>query len=473
MKSTNQGNVVSANIVAKSGFWYTISNFLFRAIVFITTPIFVRLLSKNEFGEFNNIISWVSLLSVLTACDLYTSIIRAKLDFEDDIDRYSSSVLTLGSIITFVCFILTRIFNSEISAFTGIKEEYFYIIYIYLFFIQGYHVFATKARAQYKYKVYSLSTGIGIVASCLLSLLLVIYMDDKLIARIYGYFMPYILIGVIFYFLIMSKGKSVDFKYYKYSLGLSLPLVPHVLSMTILASSDKIMITRYAGVEFTAIYSLACIVSHIGMTLIDSMNKAWAPWFLETLKRGDLNRIKKASNIYFFTFAFGLTAMILLGPEIVFILGGEKYKEGVYVLLPLLLGNLFQFSYTMYVQIEFFEKKMKGVSMATLVAALLNIMLNYFFIPIFGYIATGYTTLVGYIILFIIHFWIVQKMGYTKIFDNKVIISTLAIAVMLLPIVLNIYHVTLVRYFLLSIITIVGIFLSIKKGLVGYLPFKI
>lgn len=61
---------VSPKIVLKSGLWYTISNFAFRAVAFITTPIFARILTKAEYGEFNNISSWITILLILASCDL-------------------------------------------------------------------------------------------------------------------------------------------------------------------------------------------------------------------------------------------------------------------------------------------------------------------------------------------------------------------------------------------------------------------
>ena len=45
----------------KSGFWYLIANFATKAMALITTPIFTRLLTKEEFGEYNNFISWMSI----------------------------------------------------------------------------------------------------------------------------------------------------------------------------------------------------------------------------------------------------------------------------------------------------------------------------------------------------------------------------------------------------------------------------
>ena len=42
------------NNVISSGIWFTISNFFVRSIGLVTTPIFTRMLTKAEFGSFNN-----------------------------------------------------------------------------------------------------------------------------------------------------------------------------------------------------------------------------------------------------------------------------------------------------------------------------------------------------------------------------------------------------------------------------------
>lgn len=445
----------SADIVAKAGLWYTISNFTFRAVAFITTPIFARILSKNEYGEFNNITSWVAIFFILTSCDLYTSIIRAKLDYQSDLDRYSLSILTLESIITFFLFVLTMLFKGFFSDIMGIEEKYFLIMFIYLFFVQGFYVFITNERAHYKYKIFSVITGVGIVASCLLSVLLVIVMKNKLDARVYGQYIPYIIIGFVLYILVIKNGKSIHLPYYKYGLMLSVPLVPHLLSMTILSSSDKIMITKLSGVEFTAIYSVAYIVANIVTILIDSMNKAWAPWFLESIKAGDLKAVQKVTIPYagiFFGLIFGL---YLTAPEVVLILGGKQYQEGIYVLPPLIAGCAFQFIYTMYVQVEFYEKKMKMVAFGTTIAAVINIFLNYLLIPVFGYKAAGYTTLFGYMVLFVIHYITVCKLGYKKIFNRRLIFGGLFLVLITIPFAILLYHNNLVRYLAIAIYMLV------------------
>ena len=48
----------SNGLALKAGFWYVISNFLVKGIAFITTPIFARMMSAENYGEFSNFASW-------------------------------------------------------------------------------------------------------------------------------------------------------------------------------------------------------------------------------------------------------------------------------------------------------------------------------------------------------------------------------------------------------------------------------
>ena len=84
----------SQNVKAlKSGIWYTAANFLVRSIGLITTPIFTRLLTHEEFGLYNNFISWVSILTIIVTLHLESTFISARYDYEDEFDSYILSML--------------------------------------------------------------------------------------------------------------------------------------------------------------------------------------------------------------------------------------------------------------------------------------------------------------------------------------------------------------------------------------------
>ena len=53
-----QNNYTSKDVI-NSSIWYTISNFLVKGIGFITIPVFARLMTKQEMGDYSNFLVWL------------------------------------------------------------------------------------------------------------------------------------------------------------------------------------------------------------------------------------------------------------------------------------------------------------------------------------------------------------------------------------------------------------------------------
>lgn len=439
----------SASVVAKAGLWYTICNFIFRGMAFLTTPIFTRILSSAELGGFSNFTSWASILIVLTSFDFSQSVIRSKLEHEDDIDSYIWSLLSLSTLWTLLVYGVVLLFKDFFCNLMQIDPQYIHIMFLYLLTAPAYTMLITKHRAFYKYKLFILLTGIMAVSGTLLSLVMVLLMQNKLSGRIIGYYLPHILISAVIFVHLVIKGKKIKPKYWKYACIICLPLVPHVLSMYLLSSSDKILLTRFSGVEYTAIYSVAYSAYHIATILFDSMNKAWAPWLLECLHLNKYEATRKVSKIYIGIFLLLIFGVLLMGPEIILILGGRQYASAVYCLPPLIASCVFQLVYTMYVNIEFYEKKTIGVSIATIIATSINIILDLILLPhcgANGYIVAAYTTLAGYIVLFILHYCIVRHMKMDHVYDIKFVVGALLLALLAAGISTLLYDMAYIRY---------------------------
>lgn len=449
-------------VAIKSGLWYVIGDIIFRTIGFLTTPIFTRILSVSEFGQFNNILSWSVILFFIVSIDLHSSIIRSKLDFEDDMSGYATSILFLSTVVNILLYLIVRLNIGYFTSLFGFSEKYINLLFLYMIFLEAYYIYITYERANYRYKQYTISTGIIIIAVNTVSIALLLLLPDKLNARVYGYFTPYIVVGAVMYFLIVKRNPKVKLEYIKYALAISLPLIPHLISLNILSSSDKVMITNLIGKEQNAIYSVAYLISNILVIIYVAMNKAWAPWFMDTIKAGDNKIIKTASKYYFLIFVAGIFGAALIGPEIVLILGGIKYLESIYVLIPLLISTIFQFAYSTYLQIEIYERKLKVVSFATVVAALINIGLNFILLKQYGYIIAGYTTLIGYAACYIIHYYVIKKLGYKEVVDTKIMNIGLIASLLLIPLFSFIYQYNILRYILLSLYLIALIYVILK-----------
>lgn len=469
-----KNSIPGSAVVAKAGIWYTICNFLFRGMAFITTPVFTRLMSKSELGAFSNYSSWVSILLVVVSFDLAQSVIRSKLEHGNDMDCYIWSILSFSTISTLIWYGIVLLFPDFFCSLFRVEMKYIHLMFAYFLAAPAYQMLITKHRAFYKYKLFVLVTGIAIVTSTALSVFFVMTWEDKFAGRALGYFLPYIVMGAVIYASIVLKSRRIRIEYWKYACVICLPLVPHVLSLYLLSSSDKLIVTRLCGEEYTAIYSVAYSAYHITTILFDSMNKAWAPWLLDSLQQENYDQIRKTSKIYIAVFALIAIGILMLVPEIILVLGGRSYIGAVFCLPPLVTSCVFQFIYTMYVNIEFYKKKTVGVAVATMIATAANIILNFIFIPMnpeYGYVIAAYTTLAGYVILFILHYIMVRRMKLDFVYDIRYIVAILVMILLISGIMNRLYSADVIRWILIVLYGCGILYLMIRnrKKIIGVL----
>ena len=440
-----------------SGIWYTAANFIMKGIGFITLPIFTRMLSQDEFGLYSNYASWLTTFAMFASLNLGATVISARFDFENDFDGYISSVLSLSSFSILIWMLIVNIFPHWFASTTGVEYKYLNIMMLYLLFSAAIDMYQTRERYFFNYKISVFISLFLSVSSSILAILLIMYMDNRLDGRIIGFAIPYILMGMVLYTAIFLRGRKININYWKYALPICLPYIPHLLSLTLLNSIDKIMITKICGPGQNALYSLAYSCGAIVTMLITSLNTAFSPWLGRKLHDNDFDIIKKVSTQYVLLFV-GLTCGIMLFvPELLLIMGGESYKEAIYVMPPIAFGCVCQFIYTMHVNIEQFKKKTVGMAVASVSAAGVNYLLNMFFIPKFGYISAAYTTLASFLWLMLIHMFLVYRIGYACVYDRNKILKII-FGVGLYTVVIHLlYGNTTWRY--VAIISYIGAFI--------------
>lgn len=404
----------------KSAFWYTFSSFLTKGVIFLTTPIFTRLLTKGDFGSFSNFSSWMSILAIVATLHLESATARARFDFEDDFDGYISSTVFCGSMVSLLFYICVLAAPRFFSSVFDIDIIYLHILCLFLIFSPAFDMRQIKLRYEYKYISNVIITILVTAGSTLTAVYMVHICSDKLFGRIMGEFVPKIAVYIGMFIFVMIRGKKLlCLEYWKYAVLYSVPIIPHLLSNVILGSSDKIMITKMVNKEAAAIYSLAYSCGMIISVFLSSFNQAMTPWLSEKLHDEDYGIIKKVNRWYILCFAVMVEGMILIAPELIKFLGGEKYAGAEYLIAPVMTGYGFKFAYTSYVNIEQYEKKTGAVSVGTLLAAGFNFLANLICIPLFGFQAAAYTTLAGFIMLLLIHYLICRKYGFSHIYDNR------------------------------------------------------
>lgn len=436
---------------AKIAIWYTISNIFVKGVVFITTPIFTRLLTKAEYGVFCNFTSWESIFVILLTLDFSASIARAKYDYDGQINSYISTILLASNIVTLFSYIAVEFYIDFFEELLALDKKYIRLLFLNLFFAPAFSYLQNKYRLFQEYKSFVFFSLLSVLSQIGVSLLFVYALPDKLLGRLLGYVMPLSFVNFILWMLVLYKGKSFNWDYIKYAGIISLPLIPHALSNILLGNSDRIMIMKYCGAEETALYSLAYQLSMLANIIWVSMNQAWAPWLYDNINMGNYNAINKNSKIYLGIFCIIVIYALLFTPELLLIMGGEKYYEAKYLMPPIILSCAFQFVYGMYVNLEIYKKQTFMISIGTISATIINILLNYLLIPVLGYQIAAYTTLIGYCMLFVFHYYIVKKKVYefSSLYDKRFIFGVLLVLSVFSLGTLALYSQIYIRYIVL------------------------
>ena len=406
--------------------FYLFGNIFDKAILFLTIPIFTRLMPQNDFGIVNTYLSVVSIITIIVGLSLGSSIRHAYMDYRADIKNYMTSIFQISSysflIIFIVSIIIIKIFYKEID-----------IILVVLGLVHSYGLFIVSCmnilymmRVDYIKK--TLLMTLSNVFITVFSIILLFQIEDnKYLSRIIPYVAVYVLIGMFFYlkYINIRNKKSVK-KYYKYALTISVPLVFHGLSTTVLFSADRIMLTFYRSASETAVFSLIYSLSMITIVFKASLESLWIPWFNDKINKNLIDDINISVKKYVTVILSSMICLLLVSPEILHIMAPKEYWGGLNMIPLVISASFFMFLYSISVNLEYYYKSTKMIAINTISVAIINIILNIIFIPKYGAIAAALTTLVSYIISFIVHYMTARKLD-NRLFEYKIYIVPILI----------------------------------------------
>lgn len=442
----------------KAGLWYSLSAIVAKSISVITTPIFTRIMSVADYGVTATFSSWYSILLVICTANLTYSHSQAKNDFSGKFDEYVGATHVLSFMITFVLWSICACFIKPVVAFTNMNELLIMLLFVYLFTGGTVLITQSENRYTYAYQKNVFITFFVTVGTVVFTFLCLFFIKtERYYARILGIVIPSIILAAqIIIRDIKRKVFNVNLEYWKYGLKISIPLIFHTLSLNLLTQSDRIIITEFCGSDAAGVYSLIYQYAMLINIILNAINESWNPWFHDIYHKGKQNYElinKKMIPLNAFV-AYICMGCIAVGPEAVWILGGEKYSVGIDCIIPIVLGLMAQFLFSHYIILEIHHKQTQYTSIGTFIAAVVNVVLNILFVPQYGFVCAAYTTLISYLLLYIIHMIIVRKKLNIKLYDDSKIVVWLFVVAIFAVICRYLYSYIILRYVLLICVTI-------------------
>ena len=456
-------------VQVKASLWYFICSFLQKAVSALTTPIFTRLLTSSEYGQFNVFLSWQSILRVFITLNLFYGVFSAGLvKFKDRRSEFVSSFQGLTLLLIILWTIVYSCFRSYFNDVFSLTTPQMYSMLLMFWTTAVYSFWAAEQRVEYKYKTLAIITIVSTIAKPALGIILVLTAEDKVTARILGLLtVESICFSWMFFSQIKRYPHLFSSFFWKYAIKLNIPLVPHYLSQNILNNSDRIMIERMVSFSAAGIYSLAYSVSLIMNMFNSALLETIGPWVYERIKLREELEIKRLLIPSLYFIAGVNIILIALAPEVVKIFAPAEYYQARWIIPPVVMSVYYTYLYNLFSYFEFYFEKTSYIAVATMFAAVINLGLNYFFINSFGFIAAGYTTLICYILYAVGHYCVMKYIVKLNLDGNKVLpaidLIKISVEFMIIGFVFcALYDIPIIRYVVFAVMVVILI-LSYNK----------
>lgn len=415
---------------AKVSIAFIFSSFILKGINFLTTPIFTRLMETSEYGILSTYNSWISIIDVFACLGLTsTGVINVGLNEHPDLKErkmYLSSLTGLCNVTTVVVFSLICLVQKYLGHPIGLSNSLLVVMFLHLFFNSAQVFWTTAERYEYRYKCATLVTVFSALFGTVTSLIAVILHTScrgtiKIVYQELGnafFYLP------LFFYVIWNGKKYIDFPLWKKSLLFAIPLIPHYLSQHIMTSADRIMISDMVSTSAAGIYSVVATINAIALMFWNAINSSLMPFTFEKMNHKEEKGIHSLINVLMAVYACICFTVTIVAPEILYVLGPKEYQTGVYALPPIVCVAFLTALYNLYTNVEFYYKKSGIIAISTIVAAVVNIILNYVLIPKFGYVAAAYTTFLSNLVLVIMHYFAYRRVSQTRIYDDRILFIT-------------------------------------------------
>lgn len=463
-KLTHKYEKLSAPV--KASLWFVVCGFLQKGIAMITTPVFTRIMTTTEFGRYTVYNTWLSIVQILISLNLAAGVYtRGLVENEEDADRFSSSMLGLSSTCILIGSVIYALLHEQINCLLNLSTILMTAMIVEVWSSTAFKFWAARERVNYRYKklvaltlVYvSLRPALGII--CVLNADVNAQVEARVLSTVLVCFAMF----VFPYIGMMRKGgQFYNKEYWSYALRFNIPLVPHYLSQIVLNQSDRLMINSICGAAATAYYGVAYSLAFVLQVLNDSIAGTMNPWIYRSIRYHNEDKIGKVSYSILLLIAAVNFVLVAVAPEAMLILAPKSYQPALLAIPPVTSCVYFTFLYNLFATFEYYYKKTKYVTYVTVVSAVLNIILNAIFIPEFGFIAAGYTTLLCFILCSVAHYLFMCRvcdefMDGKRIYNVKIIIGIGAAMLAAYMVMMFLYEMPLLRYTILLAVIAVGI----------------
>lgn len=406
---------------------YGLPTIVGRLLNYLLVPLYTAVLSPAKYGIVSEIYALVAFLIVILTCGMETSFFKFINDKEDKDLVFRNSFLTVIGL-NGIFLLVLLLFNQSIAEamLYSNHNEYIVLLGIIVCIDATSALPMAKLRAENKAVKFATIHFIAIGVNIGLNLIfLFVFLDPNRPEE--G--ILFILIANLLSSLVKPIGTYTDYiglklKYnaqlamhmFKYAIPLVIAGFAGIINETIDRAMLKHVLYNRGGLTlrqaetqlgiYSACYKLAMIVT----IFLQAYRYAAEPFFFSQAKKKDGKILYAKIMNYFIAFVCLIFIGVALNIDVFkHFIRNEEYWAGLSVVPVLLIANVF---YGIYLNQSIWYKLSGQTKFGAYIAiggGIITISINFIFIPVYGFWASAWATLIVYILQMIVSYFLGQR----------------------------------------------------------------
>ena len=367
---------------------YSLVGILPSIISFLLLPLFLTVISAEQYGLYVLVNSFSTILGVVMGLKL-ESAYRVFFFDQNDKKKYlgilftsiliCSSLISLATIL-FGDLLFKKLFGADVKFF-----PYGLLAVINIFLGSINILYAIDCQNREKRKTYIWFA----IAASLLSISIQYLGIIVFKYGILSFFVSLLITGCVQLIYILSTGKfkitTIDRPTIYESLRYSLPLIPFLFLLTAEQQIDRYFLKKFHSLELLGIYALLLSASGFFSVLINSLDNALRPRLFQSLKASEEgDNIKYYQKTYVSIAMLAVASVVILSYILPHWVGNSKYLP-LLKSIPLFAMSLIPLVYVRYFSILFsYKKDSRNLTIIGIVKLIVLILVFQALVPAFG-----------------------------------------------------------------------------------------
>jgi len=395
---------------------YFVTTFVNNAIPILVLPILTRFLAPEQYANITLFGFYLALANALTGASLPTVVTKHFFDSaKKDIAALIGNSLLLALAFSLAAMLLIGITYPSLKMYFNMSLPWLLLIppasLAFNVFSIGLAVMRNEKKKLCFSKHQIANTAINIVISVVLVAVLLWGWQG----RVWGVVLSYFISALAMYSYLKANGYisfAISKKVLKNILSLVLPLLPNSFQSIIISQIGIFFIQFYFTKKLLGIYAVGFQVAFAVRLLNTTLALSWSPYLYEQIANANaVNRMYLARMLLALTaimFA-GVAFINIFSETIVRFMSGSRYLGAKEFIPWFTIGFFFQGLYIFLSPFLIKFAQQRYVSSVSFMNMIIMIVLNVWWVRVFGYMGVAYAFAIVYFLMFLAFVWRTQR----------------------------------------------------------------